>query len=54
MSSKKKEYDFTKCPYCKSVVKIDIEFAIKNERVFCNSCCKAFDIKIGEEEDEEF
>lgn len=42
----KKEIDYCKCPYCKASVEIDIEFAIKNERIFCGGCCKAFDIKV--------
>ena len=42
----------TNCPYCKSVVLINIRWAIQNGRVFCNSCCKAFDIHVGEEENE--
>ena len=48
----KKNTDFTKCPFCKSVVEVDIDFAIKNGRIFCNACCKAFDIKVGEEEED--
>ena len=43
--------EYTKCPFCKSVVKVDVKFAIKNGRIFCNSCCKAFDISIEEEEE---
>lgn len=42
----------TQCPYCKSVVLVNIKWAIQNGRVFCNSCCKAFDIHVGEEEPE--
>jgi len=43
----------TPCPYCRSIVEVNITWAIKNGRVFCNSCCKAFDIRVGEEETEE-
>lgn len=43
--------EFTPCPICKSIVKIDVAWAKKNERVFCNSCGKAFDISIEDEEE---
>ena len=42
----------TQCPFCKSIVLVNIRWAIQNGRVFCNSCCKSFDIHVGEEEDE--
>lgn len=42
----KREMEYIKCPFCKSAVEIDVEFAAKNGRVFCNGCCKAFDVKI--------
>ena len=38
----------TKCPLCKSEVEIDVDFAIKNKRVFCTECCRAFDVEIDE------
>lgn len=41
--------EFTNCPYCKSLVEVDISWAIHNERIFCGSCCKAFEIRVGEE-----
>lgn len=44
---------FMPCPFCKSIVEINIDWAIRNGRVFCNGCCKAFDIRVGEEEDKE-
>lgn len=50
---KDRNIEYTKCPYCKSVVEVNIDFAIRNGRIFCNSCCKAFDIQVGEEEDDE-
>lgn len=40
----------TQCPYCKSLVLVNIKWAETNGRVFCNTCCKAFDILVGEEE----
>lgn len=40
------------CLFCKSTVEINIDWAIRNGRVFCGSCCKSFDIRVGEEEDE--
>ena len=44
--------DHIKCPYCKSIIKVDIDWIIKNGRVFCPSCCKAFDLSV-EDDDEE-
>lgn len=41
-----KETKIIECPFCKSDLEIDVEFAKKNGRVFCGSCCKAFEIKI--------
>lgn len=38
----------TKCPLCKSEIEIDVDFAIKNKRVFCTECCRAFDVEIDE------
>lgn len=39
-----------KCPYCKYNLEIDVKFAEENGRVFCGTCCKAFDIELREEE----
>jgi len=38
-------------------MEIDLDFAIENGRVFCGTCCKAFEVdfekkKIEEDEDE--
>lgn len=44
--------EYTPCPFCKSVVTIDVKFAKSNGRVFCGSCCKSFDIHIEEDEEE--
>lgn len=41
------------CPFCKSTVEINISWAIRNGRVFCGSCCKSFDIRVGEETEDE-
>lgn len=41
------------CPICGSEVNIDIEFAKKNGRVFCGSCCRAFDIELKEKDEED-
>lgn len=41
------------CPYCKYSVEINVRFAISNGRVFCQTCCKSFDIRIEEDEKEE-
>ena len=45
--------EYTKCPFCKSVVEVNVRFAKENGRIFCNSCCKAFDIMIEDDEPEE-
>jgi len=34
------------------MVEVDIEFARKNGRIFCNTCCKAFDIALEEEKED--
>jgi len=44
--------EYTPCPICKSIVEIDVAWAKKNQRVFCNMCGKAFDIKIQEDTEE--
>lgn len=43
-------YEYTPCPFCKTIVEIDIGWAIRNGRVFCGGCCKSFEIRVGEEE----
>lgn len=43
------KYEYTPCPFCKSIVEIDVSWAIYNGRVFCGTCCKSFDVRIGEE-----
>ena len=48
---------YIQCIYCKYPMEIDLDFAIKNGRVFCGTCCKAFEVdfekkKIKEDEDE--
>lgn len=40
------------CPVCKYLIKVPIAWAIKNERIFCENCCKSFEIHVGEEENE--
>lgn len=47
------KYEYTNCPFCRSTVEIDISWAIRNGRVFCGECCKAFDIRVGEETSDE-
>lgn len=44
---------YTACPFCKSVVEVDINWAIRNGRIFCGGCCKSFDIRVGEETDDD-
>ena len=34
------------CPHCNHPVTTDRDFAEMNGRVFCTTCCKAFDVKI--------
>jgi uncharacterized Zn finger protein (UPF0148 family) len=41
------------CPFCNYKVKTDKDFAAKNGRVFCTTCCKAFDVKVRTEDQEE-
>jgi len=41
-----------RCPFCKSEVEVDVLWAKLNGRVFCGSCCKSFDLRIEEEDDE--
>lgn len=36
------------CPYCNYQLTTDKDFAIKNKRVFCGTCCKSFDVQIEE------
>jgi endogenous inhibitor of DNA gyrase (YacG/DUF329 family) len=43
--------DNVKCPYCNAIIKLDIDWVIKNGRGFCTNCCKAFDLTV-EEDDE--
>lgn len=40
-----------RCPYCKSEVEINVAWAKKNGKVFCNACCKSFDLRIEEDEE---
>lgn len=41
------------CPFCKSIVDVDIDWAIRNERIFCGGCCKSFPIRVGEDTEDE-
>lgn len=41
------------CPYCKAEVEVDVAWAKKNGKVFCNGCCKSFDLRIEEDDEEE-
>lgn len=43
-----KNKELMPCPYCKSILEIDVDWAIRNERYFCGECCKSFPIRIGE------
>lgn len=42
----------TQCPYCRYTVMINLKWAEKNGRVFCSTCCKSFEVHVGEEESE--
>lgn len=42
----------TPCPFCRSIVLVNLKWAEVNGRVFCNCCCKSFDIYVGEEVNE--
>lgn len=37
------------CPFCNSILDVDIDWAIRNERIFCGTCCKSFPVRIGED-----
>jgi transposase-like protein len=41
------------CPYCQEIVEVPKKWAIENQRLFCNSCCKSFEISIKSKEEEE-
>ena len=34
------------CPLCNAEVELDVEWAEKNGRLFCGTCCKSFEIKL--------
>jgi transcription elongation factor Elf1 len=40
-----------RCPYCDSLFEVDADWIVKNERVFCNTCCKSFEVKLTEKEE---
>ena len=40
------------CPFCRYTNEVPVEWLKKNGRVFCPTCCKAFDIAIKEEHNE--
>ena len=39
------------CQYCDCIIEVPKSWAIKNGRLFCNSCCKAMDIMIESKEE---
>lgn len=43
----------TQCPYCRYTVIVNVKWARKNGRVFCGTCCKSFEVHVGEEEKED-
>lgn len=38
------------CLCCEGIVEVDKSWAETNGKVFCNSCCKSFDVEIQEED----
>jgi uncharacterized Zn finger protein (UPF0148 family) len=38
------------CPLCGFPIIVARSWAIKNGRIFCDTCCKAFDVEIKQEE----
>ena len=38
-----------KCPFCGNIFKVEADWIVRNERVFCECCCKAFDVRLEEE-----
>jgi transcription elongation factor Elf1 len=47
-----KKTQIVECPFCNYPVEIDVDFAIKNGRVFCGTCCKSFEVNIQSEQEE--
>lgn len=37
------------CPFCEQEFKVPKKWIRENKRVFCTSCCKAFDVELPEE-----
>lgn len=40
------------CPYCESIVEVEKSWVQQNGRVFCGTCCKAFDTTVPEEKED--
>lgn len=38
------------CPFCGSAVITTVEWAMKNGRLFCDTCCKSFPVATKEAE----
>jgi uncharacterized Zn finger protein (UPF0148 family) len=49
----KTKFQHMPCPFCKSIVEVDIQWAMKNGLVFCGTCCKSFPVKVYEQEEAE-
>lgn len=45
--------ELIKCPYCKGTIEMDEDWAKKNGRIFCPTCCKSFEVHIEEKEEKE-
>jgi predicted Zn finger-like uncharacterized protein len=47
MSTTKQEIQ---CPYCGAHFVVEKDWIIQNGRVFCGTCCKAFDVSLEKED----
>jgi hypothetical protein len=41
------------CPFCNTIFEEAKDWVLKNKRVFCNNCCKSYDIEIESNEEDE-
>lgn len=42
------------CPYCGVNLEVETDWVAKNERVFCGTCCKAFDVQVEEDKSDNY
>jgi len=39
-----------RCPFCSHSVDVNIAWAYKNKLIFCDTCCKSFEVQVKEPE----